>query len=226
MRAIIQRVTSASVSVNGKIISQIKNGLCVLIGICHDDTEKDANYICDKLLKIRLWPEEGKGGKVGRPWAVNVQQLDYDVLLVSQFTLYARLKGNKPDYHGAMAPQEAKKFYQIFVEKVHKTYKKDTKVHDGEFGAYMSVDIQNDGPVTIDLDSDSQPWKQKTEKIEKKDVKSQKKNSNPKKSGTQADKIVGNVYCVYDVCAEYANCTCPTCQQPLCDKCVYTHVHN
>ncbi|CAM8898904.1 unnamed protein product [Rhodiola kirilowii] len=148
MRAIVQRVVSASVEVDGRVVSQIGPGLLVLVGIHESDTESDADYMCRKVLNMRLFTNEANS----KPWDQNVMQKNYEVLLVSQFTLYGVLKGNKPDFHVAMTPQKAKPFYESVVERFQKAYKEDV-VKDGVFGAKMKVDLVNDGPVTMQLDS-------------------------------------------------------------------------
>ncbi|CAJ2637679.1 D-aminoacyl-tRNA deacylase isoform X5 [Trifolium pratense] len=113
MRAVVQRVESASVEVEGRIVSEIGPGLLVLVGIHDSDTESDADYICRKVLNMRLFPNED----TGKAWDHSVVQKNYQVLLVSQFTLYGFLKGNKPDFHVAMAPQRAKPFYASLVDR-------------------------------------------------------------------------------------------------------------
>lgn len=114
----------------------------MLVGIGTDDTKEDADYICKKLINIRLWdsPTDAK-----KKWNQSVKDLDYELLLVSQFTLYCKLNGNKPDFHNAMKPDTSKAFFDAFVHQVKQEYKAD-KVQTGEFGAYMDVQIQNDGP--------------------------------------------------------------------------------
>ncbi|KAG5413374.1 hypothetical protein IGI04_000941 [Brassica rapa subsp. trilocularis] len=148
MRAVIQRVSSSSVTVDGRIVSDIGPGLLVLIGIHESDTDADADYICRKVLNMRLFTNES----TGRGWDQNVMQRGYGVLLVSQFTLYGFMKGNKPDFHVAMPPEKAKPFYASLVERFQKAYKPDA-VKDGVFGAMMKVNLVNDGPVTMQLES-------------------------------------------------------------------------
>ncbi|KAG8385485.1 hypothetical protein BUALT_Bualt03G0050200 [Buddleja alternifolia] len=174
MRAVVQRVASASVEVEGRTVSAIGPGLLVLVGLHETDAESDAEYICRKVLNMRLYPNE----KTGKTWDQNVMQRNYEVLLgnfslyllcsrtmadelligrflfgaVSQFTLYGVLKGNKPDFHVAMPPDKAKPFYASLVEKFQKAYRMDA-VKDGVFGAMMKVNLVNDGPVTMQLDS-------------------------------------------------------------------------
>ncbi|KAL6574048.1 hypothetical protein OROHE_001590 [Orobanche hederae] len=156
MRAVVQRVASASVEPNGcrlvegRTVSKIGPGLLVLVGLHETDVESDAEFICRKVLSMRLFPNE----KTGKTWDQNVMQRKYEVLLVSQFTLYGFLKGNKPDFHVAMPPGAAKPFYASLVEKFQKAYRADAvKGEDGVFGAMMKVSLVNDGPVTMQLDS-------------------------------------------------------------------------
>lgn len=148
MRAVVQRVTSASVEVDGHMVSEIGPGLLVLVGLHESDTDSNADYICRKVLNMRLFTNES----TGRVWDQNVMQRNYEVLLVSQFTLYGVLKGNKPDFHVAMPPQKAKPFYESLVDKFRKAYRPDA-IKDGVFGAMMKVNLVNDGPVTMQLDS-------------------------------------------------------------------------
>ncbi|MED6195810.1 hypothetical protein PIB30_041525 [Stylosanthes scabra] len=134
MRAVVQRVASASVEVEGRIVSEIGPGLLVLVGIHESDSEADADYICRKVLNMRLFPNEN----TGKAWDHSVMQKNYQVLLVSQFTLYGFLKGNKPDFHVAMPPQKAKPFYASLVDKFRNAYNSDA-IRDGVFGAMMKV---------------------------------------------------------------------------------------
>ncbi|CAJ1961836.1 unnamed protein product [Sphenostylis stenocarpa] len=150
MRAVVQRVASASVEVEGRIVSEIGPGLLVLVGIHDSDSDADADYICRKVLNMRLFPNESSG----KAWDHSVMQKNYQVLLVSQFTLYGFLKGNKPDFHVAMAPQRAKPFYASLVDRFRNAYNSDA-IRDGVFGAMMKVNLVNDGPVTMQLDSQS-----------------------------------------------------------------------
>ncbi|KAL6546548.1 hypothetical protein OROMI_022269 [Orobanche minor] len=161
MRAVVQRVASASVEVEGRTVSKIGPGLLVLVGLHDTDVESDAEFICRKVLNMRLFPNE----KNGKTWDQNVMQRKYEVLLgissaspripVSQFTLYGFLKGNKPDFHVAMPPGAAKPFYVSLVENFQKAYRADAVKGDvnGVFGAMMKVSLVNDGPVTMQLDS-------------------------------------------------------------------------
>lgn len=148
MKALIQRVISASVAVGGETVSNIDHGLCVLIGISRTDTIKDMEYIVRKILNVRLFDKQDKR------WCCNVMEKQYQILCVSQFTLYGTLKGNKPDFHNAMHPDMAKQFYEDFIQMLKKNYKPDL-IKDGAFGAYMQVSLQNDGPVTLEIESPS-----------------------------------------------------------------------
>ena len=157
MRAVIQRVLKASVTVSDEIISSISNGYCVLIGISRDDTEKDMDFIVRKILNIRLFEDVAdetgtSGGGGGGKWNKSIVDRDFEILCVSQFTLQSTLKGNKPDFHLAMSADSSKDFYARFLQQMRNTYKAE-KIKDGQFGAYMQVNIQNDGPVTIIIDS-------------------------------------------------------------------------
>ncbi|ETI45169.1 D-tyrosyl-tRNA(Tyr) deacylase [Phytophthora nicotianae CJ01A1] len=147
MKVVMQRVTSASVRVEGNVVGQIGKGLLCFVGIGHDDTEDDAEWCCRRLLNARLWPDEAE-----RAWRKSLKDNDYEVLLVSQFTLHGQFAGNKPDFHLSMAPKPAKEFYDAFCDRVRREYIAD-KVAEGEFGAYMEVSIVNDGPVTMQINS-------------------------------------------------------------------------
>lgn len=145
MRAVVQRVTYSSVEVNGEIVGRINKGFNVLIGISKDDTEEDMNYIRDKIINLRVFSDEND--------KMNLSLLDIkgDILLISQFTLYGDArKGRRPNFMNALGGEEAKKFYDKFIEMMKET---GLKVQTGIFGADMKVDIKNDGPVTILLDS-------------------------------------------------------------------------
>ncbi|KAI9295244.1 D-tyrosyl-tRNA deacylase [Neoconidiobolus thromboides FSU 785] len=148
MRALIQRVKSGSVTVDGKIISSIGKGLLILVGITTKDEVKDIDFMIKKILNFRLFEDEE-----GNPWKKSVKDLDLEILSVSQFTLYAKVrKGNKPDFHRAMKSTDSKSFYTEFLNKLKSNYA-ENKVQDGEFGAMMDVQLINDGPVSIWIDS-------------------------------------------------------------------------
>ena len=130
MRAVLQRVLRASVRVGDDLISSIDRGLCILIGIAHDDDQNDIDYIVKKLLSIRLWPSiDGS-----KNWTRNVVDLDYSLLCVSQFTLHATLKGTKPDFHLSMSGEQSKVVYEKVLNQLKQSYKSD-KIFDGQFGA-------------------------------------------------------------------------------------------
>ena len=146
MKAVIQRVTSASVHVDGELIGSCGHGLLVLLGVATGDTEEDLERMLQKMVKLRRFEDEN--GKMNR----SVQDVDGEMLVVSQFTLLANYKhGNRPDYMGAAAPAEANRLYELFVEKASGYVR---HVGHGRFGADMKVSLCNDGPVTIVMDSD------------------------------------------------------------------------
>ena len=147
MKAVLQRVVSGSVSVGGEVVSSIGRGMVALIGIHRDDTKADMEYIVRKLVSLRMWEDD-----TGRRWAKSAKDLDYEILCVSQFTLYHVMKGNKPDFHLAMAGENSKLFYDEFLTEMKKAHSEE-RIKDGVFGAMMEVNIVNDGPVTLELDS-------------------------------------------------------------------------
>ncbi|XP_004931305.2 D-aminoacyl-tRNA deacylase isoform X1 [Bombyx mori] len=154
MKALIQRVMNAKVIVNGEVISNIEQGLCILIGISKYDTVKDIEYIVRKILSIKLFDDESS-----KRWKKTVVDKQFEILCVSQFTLYNTWKGNKPDFHNAMPGDQSKEFYEKFLQMLKDAYVSD-KIKDGLFGAYMQVCIQNDGPVTFEIESlDKDPSK-------------------------------------------------------------------
>lgn len=148
MRAVVQRVTYSSVEVNGEIVGEINNGFNVLLGISKDDTEEDMKYIKEKIVNLRVFSDEND--------KMNLSLLDIkgELLLISQFTLYGDArKGRRPNFMNALGGEEAKKFYDKFIYMMKET---GLKIETGIFGADMKVDIRNDGPVTILLDSSKQ----------------------------------------------------------------------
>lgn len=146
MKAVIQRVSSASVEVEGALVGACDHGLMILLGVAVGDTEEDLERMLQKILKLRIFEDEN--GKMNK----SVQDVDGELLVVSQFTLLANYRqGNRPDYLGAAAPAEANRLYELFVEKA-KGYVRH--VGHGAFGAHMQVSLCNDGPVTICMDSD------------------------------------------------------------------------
>ncbi|CCA66633.1 related to DTD1-D-Tyr-tRNA(Tyr) deacylase activity [Serendipita indica DSM 11827] len=148
MRAIIQRVSSASVTVNSEVISSIGEGLMVLVGLGTDDTQDDIETIANKILNLKAFPDPKSGGA----WKASVKDRGGEILSVSQFTLFAKIVKNKPDFHKAMAAESSKSMYATFLERMGALYD-PSKIKDGQFGAMMSVGIVNEGPVTFTLDS-------------------------------------------------------------------------
>lgn len=146
MRLLIQRVKRAAVAIENHETREISKGLCVFIGITHGDTEKDANWLAEKMAGLRIF--EDNNGKIN----LSVFDIDGEVLLVSQFSLYASCSsGRRPGFTDAAKPDEAEKIYDYFVSKVKSMGLKKTEC--GIFGAEMEVTIINDGPLTFIVDS-------------------------------------------------------------------------
>ncbi|CBY01298.1 similar to D-tyrosyl-tRNA(Tyr) deacylase [Plenodomus lingam JN3] len=151
MRTVLQRVKSASVTVDGKLVSSIGKGILVLAAISRDDTEKDIESMASKIFKAKLWDDESTEPH-GR-WKHNIKDINGEILCVSQFTLHASLKkGNKPDFHQSASGEKAKTLYQSFYKKMGDLYETE-KIKDGVFAAMMDVALVNDGPVTIQMDT-------------------------------------------------------------------------
>mmetsp|Transcript_20934 Transcript_20934/g.42679 ORF Transcript_20934/g.42679 Transcript_20934/m.42679 type:complete len:234 (+) Transcript_20934:13-714(+) len=148
MRLVVQRVKSASVTVENTQISAIGPGILVLVGLHQDDTRSDLEYCAKKLLACKLWENDNCA-----PWRQHVKQKQYEILCVSQFTLYGTLsKKNQPDYKLAMKADLAQEMYSNFLELLRNGYEMN-KIFDGKFGAMMDVGLVNDGPVTIMIES-------------------------------------------------------------------------
>ncbi|HWN87613.1 MAG TPA: D-aminoacyl-tRNA deacylase [Chitinophagaceae bacterium] len=146
MRAVIQRVSKASVTIDNKIYSRINNGLLVLLGIEDADTAEDVEWLSGKIVNLRVF-NDGKG-----VMNVSVKDIDGDILVVSQFTLHASTKkGNRPSYIKASKPEFAIPVYEKFVQQL--TGDLGKKVYTGIFAADMQVELLNDGPVTIVIDT-------------------------------------------------------------------------
>lgn len=146
MRLIIQRVSSASVTINSKIKSSIEAGLLILLGIENSDTQEDIEWLCQKVSKLRIFSDSD--GKMNH----SIQDIEGAFLVVSQFTLHASTKkGNRPSYIRAARPEFAIPMYEDFVKKLKEI--SGRPVGTGEFGAMMEVELVNDGPVTIIIDS-------------------------------------------------------------------------
>lgn len=146
MRIVLQRVSEASVTVDGNKTADIKKGLLVLVGIEDLDTQEDIEWLVGKIIKMRIFGDEND------VMNCSVQDIDGDIIVVSQFTLHASTKkGNRPSYIKASKPEFAIPMYENFVKSLEKEFNK--KVQTGIFGADMKVSLLNDGPVTILIDS-------------------------------------------------------------------------
>ena len=146
MRTVIQRVTNASVTVESKVVAEIQKGLLVFVGIEEADTQEDLDWLVTKITQLRIFNDENE------VMNLSVQDIDGDVLVVSQFTLHAATKkGNRPSYIKAAKPDIAIPMYERFVKTLESKLGK--KVPTGIFGADMKVLLLNDGPVTIQIDS-------------------------------------------------------------------------
>lgn len=146
MRTVIQRVTKASVTIDGTVKSAISSGLLVLVGIEDADTDEDIAWLCNKIVNLRIFDDANKVPNI------SVKDMGGDILLVSQFTLHAATKkGNRPSYIKASKPDIAIPLYEKMIMQLEKDLGK--KIFTGEFGADMKVALLNDGPVTIVIDS-------------------------------------------------------------------------
>lgn len=145
MRAVVQRVTSSKVVVDKEVTGQINKGLLVLLGVTHEDSSKDVDYIIDKVLNLRIFEDENE------KMNLSIKDIEGELLVVSQFTLYGDCrKGRRPSFSSAARPEVATKLYEEFIEKAKK---EGIVTQTGQFGAHMMVDLTNDGPVTILLES-------------------------------------------------------------------------
>ncbi len=145
MRAVVQRVKSSKVSVDNKIVGKIDRGLLILLGVGEDDDDKDLEYIFDKVINLRIFEDDDE--------KMNLSLLDIsgELLIVSQFTLYGDArKGRRPSFSTSAKPELGEKYYNDFI---NKSIEQGIKTEAGEFGADMDVELINDGPVTILLDS-------------------------------------------------------------------------
>ncbi len=146
MKAVIQRVSSASVTIDGKIVAEIQRGLLVLLGIEDADTQEDIDWLASKIANIRIFGDENE------VMNLSVKEINGDIIVVSQFTLHALTKkGNRPSYIKAAKPEIAIPLYENFVHQLENELGK--KVQTGIFGADMKIALLNDGPVTILIDS-------------------------------------------------------------------------
>jgi D-tyrosyl-tRNA(Tyr) deacylase len=146
MKVVIQRVSSASVTIESKIVANIQQGLLVLVGIEEADSQQDMDWLCQKIANLRIFGDEND------VMNLSVKDIDGEIIIVSQFTLQASTKkGNRPSYIKAARPEIAIPLYEKFIAKMEATV--DKKVQTGIFGADMKVALVNDGPVTIIMDS-------------------------------------------------------------------------
>lgn len=147
MKLVIQRVNNAKVDVDNKTIGQIEKGFLVLLGVGPEDTREIADFLVEKLCNLRVFEDENQ------KMNLSIKDIDGELLIVSQFTLYADCKkGNRPSFSNAAKPEKANELYEYFMEKCRE---KVRKVEHGEFGADMKVSLLNDGPVTIILEKEN-----------------------------------------------------------------------
>ena len=147
MKAVIQRVESAAVSVDGSVVGKINGGFLVLLGVGSDDTERDCEKLAQKMVGLRIFSDEN--GKINR----SLKDVGGELLIISQFTLYADcVKGNRPNFLKAKEPAEAQRLYELFCELCKREV---PTVERGVFGAEMRVELVNDGPFTIVLECDN-----------------------------------------------------------------------
>ena len=153
MKLVIQRVSRASVTVRGSVIGQIGQGYLVLVGVGREDTKEDADRLVRKMIGLRIFSDEN--GKINR----SLKDVDGQLLLISQFTLYADCRhGNRPGFTDAGDPEKAKELYEYMIDSCRREI---PVVEQGEFGADMKVELVNDGPFTILLDSEMYREKKK-----------------------------------------------------------------
>ena len=146
MRALIQKVTSAAVSIENTVKSRINTGLLILLGIEEDDNQEDIDWLSKKISQLRIFDDE-KG-----VMNLSIQDINGEALVISQFTLHAKVKkGNRPSYIKAAKPEIAIPLYNQFVDALNQLISKE--IQTGEFGAYMQISLVNDGPVTIFIDT-------------------------------------------------------------------------
>lgn len=148
MRAVVQRVKESTVTVEDEVIGSIDSGLLVFLGIGKDDQMEDIDYLIDKIVNLRVFED------VEDKMNLSVLDLEKDIMIVSQFTLYGDCrKGRRPSFFDAAPPDKAERLYDVFVNKINEY---DLKIATGEFKAMMDVDLINDGPVTLLIDSEKE----------------------------------------------------------------------
>ena len=148
MRAVVQRVARARVTVEDEVVGEVKQGLVVLLGVARDDSEADVEYLAAKIVSLRIFDDEA--GKMN----LSVKDIDGGLLVISQFTLYGDVRrGLRPSWIDAAAPEVAKPLYEFFIKQARRQL---TEVASGSFRSMMQVELVNDGPVTILLDSRKQ----------------------------------------------------------------------
>lgn len=146
MRAVIQRVSSASVEVDGKVVGSCQKGYLILLGVAQEDTELDAELLCKKIAALRIFRDEND------KMNLSIRDIDGEALVISQFTLLANYRhGNRPDFLESAKPDEANRLYEYFKDLLSRELR---RVECGIFGADMKVSLTNDGPVTICMDSE------------------------------------------------------------------------
>ncbi len=144
MRVLLQRVKSANVKVDGKVVGQCEKGLCLFLGISNEYDDSKLDWMVNKISNLRCWSKKNWG------FDLNIKDIGGEILVISQFTLHGRVhKGAKPDFSKSMKAQEAKVIYEKFIQKLEE---KNIPVQTGEFGAMMEVNIVNDGPFTLWLE--------------------------------------------------------------------------
>lgn len=145
MRTVVQRVETSHVKINRKIVSEIGRGLLVLLGVEENDTQKDADYLIEKIINLRIFEDED--GRMN----ISVKDIDGELMVVSQFTLLADCrKGRRPSFADAARPEKASELYEYFIRQASRS---GIRVRSGEFGAMMDVSLVNQGPVTLIIDS-------------------------------------------------------------------------
>ncbi|MDT2045352.1 MULTISPECIES: D-aminoacyl-tRNA deacylase [Bacillaceae] len=145
MKVVVQRAKEAKVTVEGEVVGEISKGFMLLVGVTHEDEVKDADYLADKIVNLRVFEDEA--GKMNH----SLLDIEGEILSVSQFTLYGDCrKGRRPNFMGAAKPDKALTLYKYFNEQLEK---KGVRVQTGSFGAMMDVSFTNDGPVTLIIES-------------------------------------------------------------------------